>query len=130
MKIFLENLFLNDLKENDELKLQHKLLLASSVVRELTRYEEHNMTELKIDIANSLQITENTLQSFAEIFSSSLGKSIRSTHQQEVVGEHLTLGPLARYCALLLAVPNWKSEELKSIDISLCDGIKPPIPVE
>ena len=109
-------------EENEEIDiLQYKLLLANDIIKELERYGRSNWTKVKIDIINALQITENTLQNFAEIFSDSLAKTVHQVYEKNnnnPFSEQL----LAKYCSLLLSVPDWSSKKLRKIDISLCQS--------
>ena len=101
--------------------LQYKLLLADTVTRELKKYGHSNLTRVRFDIVNALKITENTLQNFAEIFSQGIAATFHQVYNDNhnnPFSERL----LAKYCSLLLAIPNWNVKELEGIDLSLCEG--------
>ena len=101
--------------------LRYKLLSANSVVAELTVSGGSSLTQIKFDIANALNITRNTMQNFAEIFSVGIGATVKRVHREygnNTVPNQL----LGKYCSLLLAVPDWSAKKLRAIDLSLCEG--------
>ena len=111
-------------EEGKATPLRHKLLLANEITKELERYGNSNLTEVRFDLANALSITKNTLQNFAQIFDKSIGKTLNKVHAQAQSRE----GPFAKrllnkYCALLLSIPNWGEISKNKIDITKCYGL-------
>ena len=110
------------MKKKENLQLEEKLLVVDDLIEELTLYSRSNLAQVRFDILNALSTTEGTLQSFAEIFSDGLAKTFQRTydkHSKNPESEQL----LAKYCSLLLAVPDWSQKRLQRIDLDLCKGV-------
>jgi hypothetical protein len=106
----------------DKLPIHAKLLVVNDIIDELTQYGKSNLTTQKFDIQESLQANEMTLQSFAEIFSDGISKTLKAVAIRSKVQPNRSQ-LLAKYCSLLLAIPDWSKPELKKIDTSVCDGV-------
>lgn len=99
-----------------------KLLVVDDIIDELTQYGKSNLTTQKLDIQEALQVSEMTLQNFAEIFSEGIAKTLNSValrYRKRPAENQL----LAKYCSLLLAIPDWSKKELSNINISQCYGL-------
>lgn len=107
---------------DEALPIHAKLLVVNDIIDELTQYGKSNLTTQKFDIQESLQANELTLQNFAEIFSEGIAKTLKlvSIRSEIQPGRNQLL---AKYCSLLLAVPDWSKKELKNIDLSVCEGV-------
>ena len=111
-----------EMETEQENILQYKLLLANEMIKELRQYGNSNLTQVKFDLVNSLQIVQDTLQNFAEIFAKSIGKTVQQVYER-TRGNPLSERLLAKYCSLLLSIPNWNSRDLRrNINLSLCNG--------
>lgn len=109
-------------QSNDNLPTHAKLLVVDDIINELTQYGKSNLSTQMLDIEQALQINEMTLQNFTEIFAEGIAKTFNTIalrYQQRPQDSQL----LAKYCSLLLAVPNWNQPELAEIKINYCNGI-------
>ena len=104
-----------------EINAQKKLLLVEDIIAELSQYGSSNLVQIKFDIQNAMKNFEETTQNFAETFSESLDQTVKYIYEKNV-NDPITNNLVTKYCALLLAVPNWNSKELEHIDLSLCHG--------
>ena len=125
IKRIIEHALIHYITNNDvisNITLKHKLLLADRVIDELSSRENSNLTQLKIDVQTAMEVTTDTTQLFAEIFSDGLDRTIRQSRSKYIEANQEEQMLFARYCALLLGVPNWNSKKLRGIDLSLCEG--------
>ncbi|MCY4643937.1 MAG: hypothetical protein OXB88_04910 [Bacteriovoracales bacterium] len=120
----IELILVEQLLENkdQEISLKVKLLVVDNIINELDQYGSSNLSMVKLDVLNALRNSEMTLQNFAEIFADGIGKALRQVHNKNN-GSNFHGPLLAKYCSLLLTIPDWNSKELlKKIDLSLCHG--------
>ena len=115
--------FLRDASKGGEIPIQQKLLLADGIINNLQLYRSSSLTGLKFDLRNALRSSENTLQNFTEIFSKSLSKTVKVIYEKSQ--DPFFEQDLAKYCSLLLSVPNWRSPMLSNIGkeiLPFCEG--------
>ena len=117
--------FLLSEPKGQRITLRQKLLVTDAIIRDLSIYNNSFLTGVKFDIRNALRNSRDTLQSFAEFFSTNLALTVKSAYEDSTRNT-LYKQDLAKYCSLLLTIPNWDSERLKEAKkqiLPLCKGV-------
>ena len=121
IRTFLHSYLLEN-KNDESLFIRQKLLLVDDVVRDLTLYGNNNLSLMMSDIENALRILKDLIQNYVELFADSLDITIRQLHYKSKE-DPLAGNTFAKYCSLLLSIPDWSSPSLKDIDLSLCESV-------
>lgn len=125
LKRFFRNILTNILLDKDpstRLPEEVKLLTVDDMLSELDKLGRNNPGDILLDLSNTIDITKQTIQSFAEIFASPISATLNATAGNTLQSVY-TRDLLPQYCSILLSVPNWSSKELKKIDLSQCFGL-------
>lgn len=121
MRVILTRVF-GHAEDQDRLPIHAKLLVVDDIIEELTQYGKSNLSLQLLDIEESLQVSEMTLQNFAEIFSDGISKTLGLVAQRASLSTNNQL--LSKYCSLLLAVPDWNTKDVEKIDLSVCENVE------